>query len=427
MKARLFDSIRMQLVVSMLLSMICVLITDLLLLCGIWLVKKTTGNMDFANQQRPWEENYEMSLADKVDKGTENAGDTEAETTPEESKYAPNEYVPEEDRMYTVTFRMRHGGIITSNVFLDMFIVFTFSVLAFVVYYMIFTNKLIQYFNEINTGIHCIQNGDLHTEIRVRGTNELATIAASINEMQYILRKNIESERNSEMMKNELVTSVAHDLRTPLTSTIGYLELLHRTPGLNADTKKKYIEVAYQKSKTLEDLINELFDYTRFQKGKVNLNVTKLNITIFLQQLLEEFYPQMEEARLKSVIDIPDAKIEIFGDGEKLARAFSNLISNAIKYGADGKQLKIALIELEEQVYVSITNYGRVIPQENLPYIFDKFYRVEQSRSHNTGGTGLGLAIAKNIVLMHEGEISAKSDEHGTTFTVCLPKVQEDT
>lgn len=422
MKAKFFDSIRMQLVIAMILSLICVLITDVLILGTVWLVKKSTGQYDVL----PHSMQQEMEDL-KPDANTESGNDSTAvERASTESKYAPNEYIPEEDRMYTVTFRMRHGGIITPNIWLDLFIVFIFSIVAFIVYYMVFTNRLIEYFNEINTGIHCIRNGDLNTVIRVKGTNELAMIAESINEMQYMLRKNIESERSAETMKNELVTNVAHDLRTPLTSTIGYLELLYRKADLDEATKEQYIAVAYQKTKTLEHLIYELFDYTRFQKGKVKLHVTKMNITIFLQQLMEEFYPQMEEARLKSIVDIPDTAIEVFGDGEKLARAFSNLISNAIKYGADGKQLKISVIELEEQVYISITNYGRVIPQENLPYIFDKFYRVEQSRSLHTGGTGLGLAIAKNIILMHDGEISAKSDENGTTFTVCLPKVYEE-
>ncbi len=439
MKIKLFDSIRMKLVLAMLFSLLCTVLTDILVMGGIYLVKYAAVRDPFEQSVK---ENYidkskteeaataaeDAKLENGSNFGTSNKQtDKEAVSGGEEEgndikppEYEPNEYVPDRDRIYTL--KIRYRGIITPYIWLDMLILLIFSCFLFFGYYVAFTNYIIMYFNEINRGIERIQNGDMDTAITVRGGDELSEIADSINHMKYELKKSMESERQSEQMKNELVTNVAHDLRTPLTSTIGYLELLHRGEFKDEESRKKYTEVAYQKAKTLETLINELFDYTRFQKGKVGLNLMPLDITMFLAQLIEEFRLRIEEENLTCITDIPKEPIMIEADGDKLARAFSNLLTNAVKYGADGKQIKLSLIDLEDQVYVSITNYGKVIPQQDLPYVFDKFYRVEQSRNKKTGGTGLGLAIAKNIVLMHNGEISAKSDEMGTVFIVCLLK-----
>lgn len=431
MKVKLFDSIRMKLVMAMLLSLICTALTDVVVMGSIYLVKHAVTQESagqFTSKKKP-EKKQAEDTGVSIAEGQE---DTPPELTEgsqfgnQVPQYDPNEYIPERDRIYEFTFRIRHGGIITPHVWLDIVIVLVFSCVLFLAYYVVFTNWIITYFREINMGIERIKNGDMDTTIHVRGGDELSDVAQQINHMKYELKKSMESERQSERIKNDLVTNVAHDLRTPLTSTIGYLELLRRGECKDEASRDKYTEVAYQKAKTLETLINELFDYTRFQKGKVKLDLAPLDITMFLAQLIDEFRLRMEEEGLSCVTDIPKGPIMIQGDGEKLARTFSNLFANAVKYGSDGKQIKVSLIDLEDQVYVSITNYGKVIPQADLPYVFDKFYRVEHSRNVNTGGTGLGLAIAKNIVLMHDGEISAKSDERGTVFTVCLPKSEPE-
>lgn len=412
MKAKLFDSIRMKLLSALWLSFLATILTDIVIGGGIYLVKHSV--MGNAPGKAAYEKKMEH-LADELE---------EPKTTGQEEKnqYDPNEYISEKDKIYKFTFRIRHEGFITSHIWVDVLIMLALSVVLFLVYYVAFTNRTIMYLREIQLGIERIKNGDLDTAVSVRGGSELSDLAEAINDMKYALKEGLESERSAEQVKNELVTNVAHDLRTPLTSVIGYLELLHREDYKDADTRQKYTDTAYQKAQTLQVLINELFDYTRFQKGKVKLELSALDISMFLEQMLDEFKLRMAEENLTCIADIPKNPVMIEGDGEKLARAFSNLLTNAVKYGADGKQIKVSLIELESQVYVSFTNYGKVIPQENLPYIFDKFYRVEQSRNVKTGGTGLGLAIAKNIVLMHDGEISAKSDEKGTVFTVCLPK-----
>ena len=265
-----------------------------------------------------------------------------------------------------------------------------------------------------------ISEGDLNTQIEVVGDNEFSAMASNLNRMEADIRKLMDKERESERTKNELITNVAHDLRTPLTSIIGYLELLSSGPAISLDMQKKYIDIAYVKAKRLEKLIEDLFGFTKMNYGKISMNVGKVDIVKLLGQLLEEFYPSFADKDLTYELKSNVPSQIITADGNLLARLFDNLINNAIKYGAEGKKVLIQVFAKDDIVTVSVTNYGYVIPAEELPLIFNKFYRVEQSRSSKTGGTGLGLAIAKNIVDMHGGTISVASDLNGTVFTVKL-------
>jgi signal transduction histidine kinase len=218
---------------------------------------------------------------------------------------------------------------------------------------------------------------------------------------------------------------VAHDLRTPLTSIIGYLDLVRREDFLTPAQQKKYIGIVYDKAKSLETLIKDLFDYTRYDKDKMKIHRNRLDLNQFTEQLIDEFYPSFAEKDLICKKDLAKEELMVFGDGELLARAIGNLISNAIKYGADGKLVEIYTRREQDQAVLRIVNYGRIIPKEDLEKIFDKFYRVESSRSLKTGGTGLGLAIAKNIIGLHDGVISAQSGTDGTMFQIELPLIKE--
>ena len=230
----------------------------------------------------------------------------------------------------------------------------------------------------------------------------------------------MDKERESERTKNELITNVAHDLRTPLTSIIGYLELLSNGASLSPEMQKKYIDIVYIKAKRLEKLIEDLFGFTKMNYGKISMNVGKVDIVKLLGQLLEEFYPSFADKDLTYELTSNVPALTITADGNLLARLFDNLINNAIKYGAEGKKVLVKVNAESEIVTVSVVNFGYVIPPEELPLIFNKFYRVEHSRSSTTGGTGLGLAIAKNIVDMHGGTITVTSDLNGTVFSVKL-------
>lgn len=290
----------------------------------------------------------------------------------------------------------------------------------FTVTFLLLQRKSLKYIGKIAMAVQNISEGDLNTEIEVLGDDEFSMIAANLNRMEADIRELMDKEREAERTKNELITNVAHDLRTPLTSIIGYLELLSQGVPLTREMQQKYIDIVYTKAKRLEKLIEDLFGFTKMNYGKISMNVGKVDIVKLLGQLLEEFYPSFADKDLTYELTSNVPAQIISADGNLLARLFDNLINNAIKYGAEGKKVLVKVLAEEEIVTVSVTNYGYVIPEDELPLIFNKFYRVEQSRSTTTGGTGLGLAIAKSIVDMHGGTIAVTSDLNGTVFTVKL-------
>lgn len=294
------------------------------------------------------------------------------------------------------------------------------GIIIFAVTFLMLQEKSIEYIGHISDAMQNISEGDLNTTVDVIGDDEFSSMAENLNKMAADIRRLMDKEREAERTKNELITNVAHDLRTPLTSIIGYLELLSAKSMLPPEMQHKYIDIAYTKAKRLEKLIEDLFGFTKLNYGKISMHVAKVDIIKLLSQLLEESYPSFADKNLSYELqsNVP-AKV-ITADGNLLARLFDNLINNAIKYGAEGKRVLVKVHADDATVRVSVTNYGYVIPAEELPMIFDKFYRVEQSRSTHTGGTGLGLAIVKNIVDMHGGTINVKSDLSGTVFAVTL-------
>lgn len=266
-----------------------------------------------------------------------------------------------------------------------------------------------------------ISAGDFNTDISISGEGEIAHIAESIRMMEDELSRHIEIEKSNEQSKTDLITNIAHDLRTPLTSILGYLDLIKNNQSVNEEMKLHYLEIVYNKALRLQKLIEELFGFTKLSYGKLNMNISTLDLVQLLSQLVEESYPNFEKNNLAYDFSANVKSLLIEGDGDLLARLFDNLISNAIKYGAEGKRVLIRLRKEKEAVSVQVLNFGYVIPEKELPLLFDKFYRVEYSRSLSTGGTGLGLAIVKNIVDMHHGNITVQSDMGGTRFTVTLP------
>jgi signal transduction histidine kinase len=295
------------------------------------------------------------------------------------------------------------------------------GIAIFSVTFLLLQERSIDYISRLSDAVRNISQGDLNTSIEVVGDDEFSAMAENLNKMAEDIRNLMDKEREAERTKNELITNVAHDLRTPLTSIIGYLELLsNKTAPLSDEMRQKYIDIAYSKAKRLEKLIEDLFGFTKLNYGKIAMHVTKVDIIKLLSQLLEESYPNFEKRGLSYELQSNVPAKMINADGNLLARLFDNLINNAIKYGAEGKRVTVRVHAEADTVQVSVANYGYVIPAEELPLIFDKFYRVEQSRSTTTGGTGLGLAIVKNIVDMHGGKITVKSDLNGTVFTVTL-------
>lgn len=333
--------------------------------------------------------------------------------------------------LYTlITITVFHLGIYiflrgntegVSKTSLIIFIIITISsmILLFITYFLLLTKKFVYYIGEITEGINEISQGNLDNRIIIENEDEFSLIADKLNKMADDIKKIMENERRSEYAKNELITSIAHDLRTPLTSIIGYLDLVS-AKQLPAETQMKYIEIAYNKSKRLEKLIEDLFTYTKFNFGEVKLNYTEVDMVKLIEQLLDEFYPSFSDNELEYEFITDQSCAVIYADGDLLARALANLISNAIKYGKKGRKIFIHLSKSEKTVIISVKNLGEMIPDDDLKHIFQRFYRVESSRSSETGGSGLGLAIAQSIIVMHGGTIKAESNEKGTIFTVQL-------
>jgi len=220
--------------------------------------------------------------------------------------------------------------------------------------------------------------------------------------------------------KNDLITYLAHDLKTPLASVIGYLSLLDEAPDMPAEQKAKYVGVALKKAFRLEDLINEFFEITRFNLQSIVLNKGKIKLAFMLQQMVDEFYPMLTPQGKQTSIHVP-ADLILVGDADKLARVFNNILKNAIAYSYETSIIDISASQEGENVVITFTNQGDPIPSQKVDNIFEIFYRLDSARSTNTGGAGLGLAIAKEIVTAHGGTITAESNSEHTIFTVKLP------
>ena len=296
------------------------------------------------------------------------------------------------------------------------------GILIFSLIFLLLQRKMARDIETIAHAVKQISEGDLSTRLELEGEGELTDIAENLNRMEEDIQELIDKERTSEQSKTDLITNVAHDLRTPLTSILGYLELLRKNQKLSPEMQQKYLDIAYNKSVRLQKLIEELFGFTKLSYGRINMNVTKVDIVELLAQLLEESYPNFQKNGL-SYDFVSNRKSQIIeADGDLLARLFDNLIGNAIKYGKEGKRVRVSLRADREIVTIKIVNYGYVIPENELPLIFDRFYRTDHSRTNASGpgGTGLGLAIVKNITDMHHGTVSVSSDLSGTVFTVRL-------
>ena len=250
--------------------------------------------------------------------------------------------------------------------------------------------------------------------------NDLALFEKKLNKYKRESEKMAQLAKENEQKKDELIVYLAHDIKTPLTSMIGYLSILDEIDDMPKKQQQKYIKIALDKSYRLEDLINELFDIARFNSEKIVLVKEELNLNLMIEQIIDDFYPVLKELNKK--INFTYTKtVMINGDPDKLGRVFTNLIKNAINYSQDESDITITLNKDENTVNVAIINKGKQIPKEKLAKIFEKFYRADTSRNTKTGGSGLGLAIAKEIIELHKGKIEAESTEEETTFKVSLP------
>ncbi|CAH1208765.1 Adaptive-response sensory-kinase SasA [Paenibacillus plantiphilus] len=295
------------------------------------------------------------------------------------------------------------------------------------VYYFFKRDKRIrneQYLVQITQHVQQIAEGDFELKIPIRNDEELGQLAGNINRFVERLNTSLNEERRAQQTKNELITNVSHDLRTPLTSITGYLGLIEQDLYRDEVELRYYVSLVYEESERMSQLIQDLFEFTRLRNNEMKLQTSRINLVEMLHQMTEQFQLQLETAKLQPRLHFPTPQLYVLGDGNKLRRVFENLITNAIKYGQDGQYLDIKGQFENGVVALDIINYGEVIPQSDLPHIFERFYRVEKSRSAHTGGSGLGLAIAKQIIELHGGAIGAFSDVERTVFSVRLKEHQ---
>ena len=243
--------------------------------------------------------------------------------------------------------------------------------------------------------------------------------AAQLNLARERALRDAQAAREAEQRKNDLVVYLAHDLKTPLTSVIGYLTLLRDEPQITPELRGRYTNIALDKAERLEDLINEFFEITRFSLTHLTLELSRINLSRMLEQTVFEFGPMLAEKELECRLDVPpDVFYEC--DPDKLQRVFDNLLRNAVGYSQPGGDINIRLRQQEGRLYLSVQNFGVTIPEDKLERIFDQFFRLDSARATRSGGAGLGLAIAKEIVELHGGTISAESSDGQVTFTVVL-------
>jgi len=275
-----------------------------------------------------------------------------------------------------------------------------------------------KYFDEISDGMDRLV-WESNDEIIL--SSELDFMEKKLNQIKSNLEKQKKAALDAEQRKNDLVVYLAHDLKTPLTSVIGYLSLLDEAPDMPLDQKAKYVSITLEKAYRLEQLINEFFEITRFNLQTIVLNKEKINLLFMLQQMADEFYPMLTPQGKRISVNVPDG-LTLWGDADKLARVFNNILKNAIAYSYENSVIDISAIKQDENIFITFTNKGNPIPQAKLDTIFEKFYRLDSARSTNTGGAGLGLAIAKEIVNVHNGTISVESNTENTKFIVKLPQ-----
>lgn len=290
----------------------------------------------------------------------------------------------------------------------------------FLLFFFILSRKFIHDMEEITFGLKEIAKGNLNYQIPVRSADELGTIADSVNQMASQLKKSIEEERNAERTKNDLITGVSHDLRTPLTSILGYLELIENDRYKDEVEFRYYTKIAYDKTIKLKKLIDDLFEYTSLHSKGPEFKMSKININGLLKQIAEEFVPMLNRAGMTYRMTTVDDKLYVAADANHLVRVYENLISNAVRYGSESNYVDIQIEQENDEIIVKIINYGAPIEEDDLPYLFERFYRAEKSRSSKTGGTGLGLAIAKSIIDIHGGRISVQSNKERTVFETRL-------
>lgn len=299
---------------------------------------------------------------------------------------------------------------------------FLVGVIIFIAIILRGTKQKMKYIEYLAFCLGEISKGDLDFIVEKRGEDELFQVAEAMTQMEVKLKEQMQERAQAEKTKSELITNVAHDLRTPLTSVIGYIGLVKDEKYQDKEESAKYLDIAYNKSERLKILIEDLFEYTKLSNRAVQLKKEDMSIATLMNQLIEELMPLAEDKNMRISFHVAAKETGVKVDVLKMTRVFENLIENAIKYSEEGETIQVVIQETSQYVYVTVRNRCKEMPEKDMAKLFDRFYRSDSSRNSSTGGSGLGLAIAKNIVEIHEGKIWAQLDQDKISFNVKLKK-----
>lgn len=288
--------------------------------------------------------------------------------------------------------------------------------LLFVIF--IFAKRYMKPFQDIDRQLDALLSDD-SSEIHL--SKELSATEQKLGALKQAMEKRLFDAQLAEQRKNDLVTYLAHDICTPLTSVVGYLNLLDEAKDMPEEQREKYTRITLDKAYRLEKMINEFFEITRYSLQQIQLNKGTVDLCYMLVQLTDELLPVLMRNGNTSVIKMDNEDITVYGDREKLARVFNNILRNAAAYSYPNTEIVISAKEQEGNVEIVFQNQGKTIPLEKQEAIFEKFYRMDDARSSDSGGTGLGLSIAKEIVTLHGGTIRIKSENDTVTFIVTIP------
>lgn len=282
----------------------------------------------------------------------------------------------------------------------------------------VFARRYTNPFQDIDRQLDVLLSDDA-SEIHL--SKGLAATEQKLNTLKQAMEKRLFDAQLAEQRKNDLVMYLAHDIRTPLTSVIGYLNLLDEAKDMPEEQREKYTQITLDKAYRLEKMINEFFEITRYNLQKIELNKVNVDLCYMLVQLTDELLPVLSQNGNTSVIQMENEDISVYGDHEKLARVFNNILKNAAAYSYPNTEIVVSAEERDGNVEIIFRNQGKTIPPEKLETIFERFYRMDDARSSDSGGAGLGLAIAKEIIALHGGTIRAESKNDTVTFIVTIP------
>lgn len=306
----------------------------------------------------------------------------------------------------------------------NVFIFFMVIVDVWVVYWRLMRRYKQMQLRHIISELHYIADGHFDHRIPFTLKGDTQRVVDSVNALVDSVIESMDEERKIEQSKDDLITNVSHDLRTPLTSIIGYLGLIENKQYKTKDDVLKYTHTAFLKAEQMKSLVEDLFEYTKVRQASTKMTFSEISVEPMLEQLAASFELEAQKKQIEIGVKTTPTALKIEADAEKLGRVFNNLISNALKYAKGGRHINLEANQNGQQITFIVSNDGEQIPEKSLNHLFERFYRVESSRSKATGGTGLGLAIAQSIVELHQGKIRVESSEKLTSFIIDLPLKQ---